>query len=104
MTPDEAADDRAEIRVQLARFEAKLDVAIAQHGAKLDEHDRAIADLRDERKAVVSRLDAQDGALDSRVRELEKMPTVTQKQLAAVAAGVVGVVGALSPLLERLYS
>ncbi|MGL4257027.1 MAG: hypothetical protein ACRCSL_11890 [Microbacterium sp.] len=36
---------RVDVAVALARMEAKLDVAIAQHQLRLDEHGRRIADL-----------------------------------------------------------
>lgn len=46
--PEEQPSDRvrrADVAVAMARVEAKLDVAIAQHQARLDEHSRRIHDL-----------------------------------------------------------
>ena len=40
-----AASDSGDMRVAIARLEAKLDVALAQHGAAIEEHTRNIADL-----------------------------------------------------------
>ena len=96
--------DAADIRVTLARFEAKLDVALAHHSAKIEEHTRDIADLREERKAAIAKLEARDDAQEVRLREIEKVPTVTPRQLAGAAVGVVGVIGVLAPFAERLYS
>lgn len=91
VTPVTSPD--TETRVVLARLEAKVDVAIAHQGAKIDAHDRDIADLRDDRKAT-----------DDRLLALERMPTVSPKQLGATVLGVIGAIGATAPFLDRLYS
>ncbi|MGZ0151866.1 hypothetical protein ACXJJ3_32740 [Kribbella sp. WER1] len=95
--------DGAEIRVMLARFEAKLDVALAQHSAKLDQHDRELRDLRELRKEAVTKLEAEDEKLAARVTALEQRPSVAPKALWGAFVSAVGVIAALSPLLARLY-
>lgn len=52
---------RRSVEVGFARIEAKLDVAIAQHSARLDEHGRRIA----ENTAAVAALEARTGSLEN---------------------------------------
>ena len=99
----ESSGGDAEVRVALARFEAKLDVALAQHSARLDQHERELRDLRDARKEAVTKLEAEDEKQDARISVLERTPTVTPKALWAAFASAVGVLAALSPLLSRIY-
>lgn len=91
--PASGTQDGTEIRVTLARFEAKLDVALAHHGAKLETHDRDIVSLRDGVKEN-----------DLRLLALERTPGVTPKQLGATVGVVAAVLGSLYPFLDRLYS
>ena len=49
---------RLQVAVAMARMEAKLDVAIAQHSAKLDEHSRDIVDLRGTTERTLVRVGA----------------------------------------------
>lgn len=99
--------EETEIRVMLARFEAKLDVALAQHGAKLEQHGQEIGEIR---ARVVKMEDAEKASpaqvedLERRTRFLERTPTVSPKQLGAAFVAAVGVIATVSPLLERLYS
>ena len=63
---------RRTVDAALARVEAKLDVAIAQHGARLDEHTREIIELKaghrrhDERISAVETAQAVNDAKDAR--------------------------------------
>jgi hypothetical protein len=50
------ATTRRSVEVAMARMEAKLDVAIAQHQARLDEHSRRIHDLTVEQNQHGQRL------------------------------------------------
>lgn len=74
-----------EVQLFLARLEAKLDVALAQHGAKLDEHSRDLADH------------------EQRLRVQEAKPTVSPRALWTFALGAVGALGALVPLISHVY-
>ena len=71
-TAPETPVARRNVDAALARVEAKLDVAIAQHGAKLDEHTRRIAehsvrlDKHDDRIGQVERAQVANDARDSR--------------------------------------
>ena len=62
MAPDPSGEDyppaapRRSVEVGMARIEAKIDVAIAQHQARLDEHSRRIHDLTVEQNAHGARL------------------------------------------------
>jgi hypothetical protein len=105
--PPVSGEADTEIRVMFARFEAKLDVAIAQHGAKLEQHSADIGQLRERVKHVedlprVSPETVTDH--EARIRTVEKNPTVSPRQLGAAVFGVFGVIGALAPFLDRLYS
>ena len=93
-----------EVRVAFARMEAKLDVALAQHGAKLEQHGSEIGSLREDLKEAIARHDADNNVMDIRVRAVEATPTVTPRTLGAVVVGAAGVLGALYPLLDRIYN
>jgi hypothetical protein len=82
-----------EVNLAFARMEAKLDVALALHGAKLEQHTSDIASLDDD-----------INALDVRLRTVESTPTVSPRTLGAVVIGGAGVLGALFPFLDKLYS
>jgi hypothetical protein len=94
----------SEVQIAFARMEAKLDVALAQHGAKLEQHGAAIETLREEHKDNVIKHDVDVSKLDVRIRTIENTPTVSPKALGAVVVGGAGVLGALFPFLDRLYS
>lgn len=101
------AANESDIRVMLARFEAKLDVALAQHGAKIEQHGQEIGELR----SRVSRMEdlpraTPEGMLDheQRLRQIEKTPVVSPRQLGVTVFGVLGAIGAVAPFLDRLYS
>lgn len=82
MTPDQTSS----IEVMFARLEAKLDVHLAQHGAQLDEHTRVVADH------------------ETRLRAVEVKPSVSPRALWMTAVGAGGLLAALSPFLQRIYS
>jgi hypothetical protein len=66
------------------RLEAKVDVALAQHGARLDNH---TADLADH---------------EARLREVEQRKTVSPWQLWLAVTGGVGTLAALAGLVSTL--
>lgn len=70
----------------LYRLEAKLDVALAQHGAKLESQG---ADINDH---------------EARLRVVEAKPTVSPKTLWTAITGAAGLLALLAPFLERLYA
>ncbi len=53
---------RRSVEVAIARMEAKLDVAIAQHSVRLDDHDRRLAGLEQNRVADTARTAALEQA------------------------------------------
>lgn len=85
MTPhtQEQPTTQPEILVALTRMEAKVDVALAQHGAKIDS---LTADGQDH---------------EVRLRAIESRPTVTPGGLWAAVLGGIGGFVALSTLYER---
>lgn len=80
------------VPVMFARLEAKLDVALAQHGAKLDKHDE---DLR----TVNGRVDDHE----NRIRTGEARTVVTPKMLLGVLGTLAALVAMLTPFLDKLY-
>lgn len=93
VTVIQPSGDGTEIRVTLARFEAKLDVALAQHGAKIESHEKEITSLREADKEHSLRL-----------LTLERTSSVTPKQLGATVLAVCASLGAMAPFIDRLYS
>lgn len=93
-----------DVAVAFARIEAKIDVALAQHGAKLEQHGSEIAGLREDHKAGLLRHDADVRELETRVSLIERTPTVSPRTLGAVVVGAAGVLGALFPFMEKLYN
>lgn len=81
MTDDTPGSEVA-VLVALARLEGKLDTALAQHGARLDEHATAVTDH------------------ELRLRTLEATSTVSPRQLWITLASAVAVFVSLSPLLS----
>ena len=71
--------------VTLARLEAKIDVVLAQHETKIDQH---TDDLQDH---------------EIRLRTLESTPTVSPRVLWTTVASVVAVIGTAAPLISHLY-
>jgi hypothetical protein len=107
MTQPANSTEGRDVLISLARLEAKLDVALAQHGAKLDQLTRCTEDHEDRLRKVEDRpVVAAEDVLDheTRLRELERTPTVSPRTLWTVGIGAVGAVTALVPLLERLYN
>lgn len=105
--PSLTGGDDVDIRIMLARFEAKLDVALAQHGAKLEQHGQEISELRTRVGKMEDLPRATPEAIldhESRLRNVEKTPTVSPKQLGGVVLGVLAALGAVAPFLDRLYS
>lgn len=95
------------VPVWAVRLEAKLDVALAQHGAKLDEHsrdltqlDNRVSDLEDAPKATP------EAMLDheQRIRGLEQRPVVSPKALMGILGGLAAAVAAATPYLQQLYT
>jgi hypothetical protein len=82
---DPAGPDTA-VQVVLARLEGKVDVALAQHGAKLDSHAAEILDH------------------ETRLRAVEQKPTVSPATLWTVVLGAGGLLATAAPLVERIYS
>lgn len=106
-TPAHGEPSPADVRIWFARLEAKLDVALAQHGAKIEEHGRQIGELQ----AHVSRLDDRpvatvEGLLDheQRIRELAARPYVAPRHLWAALGASAAAIAAVSPFLDRLYT
>lgn len=82
---DTTAPDPA-VSYALARVEAKIDVVLAQHEAKIEQHDEGLQDH------------------EGRLRILERTPSVSPRTLwATVSSGVI-VMAAIGPILARLYS
>jgi len=110
MTTPASFGDRnvgTEIQVMFARLEAKLDVALAQHGAKIEQHGQEISELRTLLRKMEDRPVAQpEGLLDheQRLRVMEGRPFVSPRQLWATFASAAGIAIATMPLIDRIYS
>lgn len=102
--------------VTLARLEAKVDVALAQHGAKIEQHGSELGELRQRVARIEDRpIASVDGLLDHehRIRKVEQAEVapaqhehrdaVTVRQMLASLAGAAAVVAAAVPFLDRLY-
>lgn len=95
------------VQVFAARIEAKLDVALAQHGAKLDEHGRRLADVEIRVRAIESRPrvePAEVDDLDGRLRAVESRPVVTPRAVWGAVATLGGIVGVALTIADRLYN
>lgn len=82
----------------LARLEAKVDVALAQHGAKIDAHASELGELRQRVQRVEDRpIASVEGVIDHehRLRVVEARDTVTLRQLLAGVAAAVATAGVL---------
>lgn len=69
VTPEEAR-----LLIAIARLEAKLDVALAQHSASIAQHDEAIEDH------------------EARLRHLEETPTVSPSKLWTTVSAAAGLI------------
>lgn len=87
------------------RLEAKLDVAIAQHGARLDEHQRDLTEFRTRLDKIEDRpMVTPEGLLDheERLRKIESASYVTVKGFAASMLTVLSIAVALLSVLDRI--
>lgn len=84
------------------RLEAKVDVALAQHGAAIDSLSRDIASYRTERDKIVEKVESRIDLVETRVNTIERTPTVTPKGLAAALITSITGLGAFIALLDRL--
>lgn len=104
--PADQLPPEAAVQIWFARVEAKLDVALAQHGAKLDEHSRRIADVeqiqrRAEERPTANPVDVADH--EARLRVVEQRPAVSPRAMWAGAATIAGIVGAAVEALNALH-
>jgi len=83
VTPSEATD-QSTIIIALTRMEAKMDVALAQHGARLDSAESNLADH------------------ETRIRVIEAKPTVSPGKLWTAVTGGAALVLASIPLMDRV--
>lgn len=81
-----STEESTSLEVALARIEAKLEVALAQHGARLD------------------RLDALASDHETRLREVEHRPYIAPMTLLAFLVAMVTVMVGASTLLDRLVN
>lgn len=72
------------VDVLLARIEAKVDVALERHGARLDEHSRALTDH------------------ETRLRTVESRRTVAPWQLWTAIVGAAAVLSVIFQTMDRL--
>jgi hypothetical protein len=87
------------------RLEAKLDVALAQHGARLDEHAKDIREIATRIERIEDRpIATPEGMLDheSRLRAIEGTNYITGKALAAALLTTLSVAVAVLTILDRL--
>lgn len=109
MTPPLHHDpvSEADLRLVIARMEAKLDVALAQHGARLESHGRTLQDHEARLRAVEGNRGADpDDVLDheSRLRAVEARKTVSPGVLWATVASIITAAGVilswLAPVIQ----
>lgn len=77
-------DERMTLIILLTRLEAKVDIALAQHGAAIEELKRADADK------------------ETRLRFLEQLPRLSARVLWGAVATAVGLLLAGVPVLDRI--
>lgn len=107
MSPGPAETGDVDLRIVMARVEAKIDVSIAQHGAKLEQHGQQIGELVARVERIEDRPVATPEAIldhEARIRTVERTPTVSPRQLGATVVAVLASLGALSPFLDRFYT
>lgn len=97
-------DGIEEVPAWAIRLEAKLDVALAQHAGRIDNHDREIEALRTLHATSVAKCEEKTDGLDSRLDVIERTPAVTPKGLAVTLSGVIAALGVVAPFLDRIYS
>ena len=93
------------------RLEAKLDIAIVQHGQAIESLSREVADLRRERERDSERLEAADAVLaaadavlDGRIDAHDRANYITPRQLRTALLSGAALVAAVTPFVDRLYS
>lgn len=89
---------RRSVEVALARMEAKLDVAIAQHSARLDEHGRRIT----ENTAAVAELERRTGSLEN-ARSADEAREKAEAAAKPAPVGAVGWIALAVAVLTALY-
>lgn len=104
-TPPASTLNEVELRVTMARLEGKLDVALAQHGAKLEQHSKELVDLRRD----VSRIeDAPAPTVETqadheqRIRAVESKSTVSPAGLTGALVTTFTIAGAVIAIIDRL--
>ncbi|WGH21371.1 membrane protein [Arthrobacter phage Emotion] len=85
ITAAPGGDNTAALLVGLTRLEAKVDVALAQHGADIQNHKSAINDH------------------EARIRVLEAKPSVSPRVLWTTVTSGVMLVLAAGPIIARLF-
>ena len=101
LDPANAPD--AAVLVAITRMEAKVDVALAQHGADIKSQGR---DLEDH-EARIRLLEARPVSGDdheARLRKLEGTPTVSPRTLWTTVASIGGLALAAVPFLDRIIN
>lgn len=83
MTDDEEHRETRDLLIAFTRMEAKVDIALAQHGAKLDEIAKDVIDH------------------ETRVRVIEGRSTVTPTGLWTTVLGALTAFGVLATLYDR---
>lgn len=115
---DPAAQPDAAVLVAITRMEAKVDVALAQHGADIKSQGRHLEDhearLRllearpvsgEDHEARLRKLEAATGEdHEVRLRTLEAKPTVSPRVLWSTVASVGGLALATVPFLDRIIN
>lgn len=97
------ASTEAALLIAFTRMEAKVDVALAQHGADLKAHADDLTDHETRLRNLEARPTC-DAGLEDRLRAVEQKPTVSPRALGAVVTSVVGILLASLPFIDRLYS
>ena len=97
--------DTGDLRIAIARLEAKLDVALAQHGAAIEEHTRAITELQASVRRIQDRpIATPDAVIDheQRLRVVEARPTVSPRSVWSAIGVLAAVIATLTPLINML--
>ncbi|MFI7069541.1 hypothetical protein [Micromonospora sediminicola] len=95
------------VQVWTARIEAKLDVALAQHGAKLDEHGRRLDESDKRLRAVEDRACVDPADVidhEARLRVQEQRPYVTPASVWKAAGTIGALVGLALTVADKLYN
>lgn len=100
--PQRSGPDTDSVPITLARLEGKVDVALAQHGAKLADHDEDLRDHETRMRALEAR-PVVPQTVDERLKAVETKSTVSWKQLWSVVGAVGGLLTALQPYLHSLH-